>query len=45
MNAGQLILEVERLCPGTKVVGLNKFDGEPIPPNDVLAKIEELANE
>jgi 2-oxoglutarate ferredoxin oxidoreductase subunit alpha len=46
MNAGQLILEVERLCTdNTTVVGINKYDGEPIPPQQVLEKIEELANE
>ena len=43
MNAGQLILEIERLCPDTTVVsGINKFDGEPIHPDEVLAKIEEF---
>jgi len=42
MNAGQLILEIERLCPDATVVsGINKFDGEPINPNEVLSRIEE----
>ncbi len=46
MNAGQLILEVERLCPdSTPVSGVNKFDGDPIHPDEILAKIEELADE
>ncbi|MEE8496590.1 MAG: 2-oxoacid:acceptor oxidoreductase subunit alpha [Xanthomonadales bacterium] len=43
MNAGQLILEIERLCPdSTTVIGINRFDGEPIHPDEVLAKIEEI---
>ncbi len=46
MNAGQLILEVERLCPHTTPVsGLNRFDGESTRPDEVLAKIEELCHE
>jgi len=45
MNAGQLILEIERLCDdSTTVTGINRFDGETIKPNEVLAKIEELNN-
>ncbi len=43
MNAGQLILEVERLCPDTVTVGgINRFDGEPINPGEILEKIEEI---
>jgi 2-oxoglutarate ferredoxin oxidoreductase subunit alpha len=43
MNAGQLILEIERLCPDTVTVsGINRFDGEPINPEEVLKKIEEI---
>ena len=43
MNAGQLILEVDRLCPDSVIVkGINKFDGEPITPDEVLAGIEEV---
>lgn len=46
MNAGQLILEIERLSAGvTPVTGLNRFDGETIKPNEVLAKIEEFNHE
>lgn len=42
MNAGQLILEIERLCSdATQVIGINKFDGEPITPIEVLSGIEE----
>ncbi len=43
MNAGQLILEIERLCPdATTVIGINRFDGESIHPDEVLARIEEI---
>jgi 2-oxoglutarate ferredoxin oxidoreductase subunit alpha len=43
MNAGQLILEVERLCAGaTAVSGINRFDGEPIHPQQILDRIEEI---
>lgn len=44
MNLGQLVLEVERvahgLCPVHRV---NRVTGEPIPPEQILEKIEELA--
>ena len=43
MNAGQLCLEVERICGAGKVERLNRFDGEPISPGQILQKIEELA--
>jgi 2-oxoglutarate ferredoxin oxidoreductase subunit alpha len=43
MNLGQLSLEVERvargLCP---IHGVNRVTGEPIPPDQILQKIEEL---
>jgi 2-oxoglutarate ferredoxin oxidoreductase subunit alpha len=43
MNAGQLILEIERLCPdAVSVSGINRFDGEPINPQEVLEKIKEI---
>ena len=43
MNAGQLILEIERLCPdAVTVTGINRFDGESIHPGEILAKIEEI---
>jgi 2-oxoglutarate ferredoxin oxidoreductase subunit alpha len=45
MNAGQLVLEVERLCGGaTRVERIARIDGEPIEPAEVLAKIRELVN-
>ncbi len=44
MNAGQLILEIERLCPDSVTVsGINRFDGLPIDPGQVLDKIKEIS--
>jgi 2-oxoglutarate ferredoxin oxidoreductase subunit alpha len=45
MNAGQLVLEVERILRGTRVTGLNRYDGEPITPTEIAARIEQLARE
>jgi 2-oxoglutarate ferredoxin oxidoreductase subunit alpha len=45
MNAGQLCLEVERHCaPPTVVARLNRIDGQPIAPDQILEQIVELAN-
>jgi 2-oxoglutarate ferredoxin oxidoreductase subunit alpha len=41
MNAGQLALEVERLTP-TKVSRLNRLDGEPISPAEIIHAAKEL---
>jgi 2-oxoglutarate ferredoxin oxidoreductase subunit alpha len=44
MNAGQLALEIERLVAGGRpVIGLNRLDGEPIAPDQIVAKARELA--
>ena len=44
MNTGQLVLEVERLTDDrNKVVGLHRIDGEPITPDQISARIRELA--
>jgi len=44
LNAGQLRLEIERLCAhAPPVVGLNRLDGETIAPAQILAEIEQLA--
>lgn len=44
MNAGQLVLEIERLgSDACQVAGLNKIDGEPISPAEIIAALEELA--
>jgi 2-oxoglutarate ferredoxin oxidoreductase subunit alpha len=44
MNAGQLAFEVERLAGAPdKVARLNRIDGEPIAPAEIVAKIRELA--
>ncbi len=43
MNAGQLVLEIERLCAGTPTVSrINRFDGEVIPPADIEAAVIEM---
>ena len=43
LNAGQMILEVERHCDAsTNVVGLNRIDGEHIEPAEIEEKIKEL---
>jgi 2-oxoglutarate ferredoxin oxidoreductase subunit alpha len=45
MNAGQLVLEIERLCGGAAhVESLARIDGEPIEPVEIEAKIRELAS-
>ena len=45
MNAGQLSLEIERLCSERgKTSSLGRIDGEPIEPGEILAKIEDLVN-
>ena len=44
MNAGQLIVEVDRLAKArTKGIGINRIDGEVISPAAILNKIEEVA--
>ncbi len=44
MNLGQLVLEIERVVQGRcGVHRVNVVTGEPIPPDEILAKIEELA--
>ncbi len=44
LNAGQLALEIERLAAGRAPVHrINRLDGEPITPAEVLAEITQLA--
>ncbi|HMM78169.1 MAG TPA: 2-oxoacid:acceptor oxidoreductase subunit alpha [Gammaproteobacteria bacterium] len=44
LNAGQLRLEIERLCAGgPRVEGLHRIDGEPIAPREILARLKSLA--
>ncbi|OGT76500.1 MAG: 2-oxoglutarate synthase subunit alpha [Gammaproteobacteria bacterium RIFCSPLOWO2_02_FULL_56_15] len=46
MNAGQLIVEVERYAPDRcRVEGLNRNDGEPITPAQILDRIRALAHD
>lgn len=45
MNAGQLNLELERHCTTrTQVVPINRFDGEPIAPAEIVNKLKELTS-
>jgi len=42
LNQGQIIDEVKRICHDhTKIVGLNRYDGELITPEQILQKIRE----
>jgi 2-oxoglutarate ferredoxin oxidoreductase subunit alpha len=44
MSAGQLCLEVERHCqPGGRVEQINRVDGQPIAPTEILERIGGLA--
>ncbi len=44
MNLGQMIEEVERSAEGkTEVIGVNRVDGEPITPDQILEKIREVS--
>jgi 2-oxoglutarate ferredoxin oxidoreductase subunit alpha len=44
MNLGQMIEEVERSIRGTaEVAGVNRVDGEPITPSEILEKIMEVS--
>jgi 2-oxoglutarate ferredoxin oxidoreductase subunit alpha len=46
MNAGQLALEVERLCVANgRVISLNRVDGESVSPMEILHTITELAED
>ncbi|MBI5642216.1 MAG: 2-oxoacid:acceptor oxidoreductase subunit alpha [Deltaproteobacteria bacterium] len=40
LNLGQMILEVERCSSGCDVVGINRVDGEPITPAEILDVIK-----
>ncbi|MDJ0955596.1 MAG: 2-oxoacid:acceptor oxidoreductase subunit alpha [Arenicellales bacterium] len=43
MNAGQLCLEIERLCsPPSKVSRMNRIDGEAITPIEILERVKAL---
>lgn len=43
LNMGQIVLEAERVLRGRiQVVGLCRYDGEPITPEEILTKIKEL---
>ncbi|MDH3377994.1 MAG: 2-oxoacid:acceptor oxidoreductase subunit alpha [Gammaproteobacteria bacterium] len=43
LNAGQLCLEIERLCsPSSKVSRMNRIDGLAITPNEILERVKAL---
>lgn len=43
MNLGQMIDEVQRcICGQAKVIGVNRVDGDPITPENILEKIREV---
>ena len=43
LNLGQMILEVDRVAKGTcKIVGINRVDGEPINPGQIIAQVKEV---
>ncbi len=43
MNQGQLVLEVERLLArDLPVIGMGRYDGEPIPSADIAARVREV---
>lgn len=45
MNAGQLVLEIERLLGhGKAVAGVNRIDGEPIVPSEILTRIQKVTS-
>ena len=39
LNLGQMIYEVQRCAPGVEVVGINRVDGEPIKPKQIIEAI------
>ena len=41
MNAGQIVLEVERVVGRERVAGVNRVDGEAISPGDIIEAIGE----
>ena len=43
MNAGQLCMEIERLCPPTKVARMNRINGESFTPHEILDRARALA--
>ncbi len=42
LNLGQMIYEVERCSPGVKMVGINRVDGNPIKPVQIIEEIEKI---
>ena len=45
MNAGQLVLEIDRLCGDSiQVESIARIDGEPIEPAEIGMKIREVSS-
>lgn len=42
LNVGQLVQEVERVLKDKEITGLNRFDGELLTPQDIIAKAKEV---
>jgi 2-oxoglutarate ferredoxin oxidoreductase subunit alpha len=43
LNLGQMILEVDRMSKGNcAVIGINRVDGEPINPGQIIAQVKEV---
>lgn len=43
LNYGQMVLEVQRVCDGScKIIGINKYNGEIITPDDIIEKVMEV---
>jgi 2-oxoglutarate ferredoxin oxidoreductase subunit alpha len=43
MNLGQMIFEVDRVAKGNcAIAGVNRVDGEPINPGQIMAKVKEV---
>ena len=43
LNYGQMVLEVQRVCDGScNIIGINKYNGEIITPDDIIEKVMEV---
>ncbi|EPZ62330.1 acceptor oxidoreductase domain protein [[Clostridium] sordellii ATCC 9714] len=43
LNYGQMVLEVQRVCDSScNIIGINKYNGEIITPDDIIEKVMEV---
>ena len=43
MNLGQMIIEVDRIAQGRCIIdGVNRVDGDPLNPGQIMAKVKEV---